>query len=96
MEVNMMTKKDFKKKCKLEKKQSYRFTLTGTVLALVGLILVFAVLFLDQQMQMFQYPMQIVGYGIGATVAVIGMVFDIMGEVAFKKEYTEHLKEQEK
>ena len=45
---------------------------------------------------MFQYPMQIVGYGIGATVAVIGMVFDIMGEVAFKKEYTEHLKEQEK
>lgn len=91
-----MTKKDFKKKCKSEKAKSYRFTLAGAIVSLVGLVLVFTVLFFDQQMQLFPYPLQIVGYAISAIVALIGLVFDCLGESVFNKEYKEYLKEQEK
>ena len=39
-----MTKKEFRKKCREEKTQSYKLTLAGTIVALLGLIVVIAVL----------------------------------------------------
>lgn len=91
-----MTKKEFKKKCKAEKAKSYRASLIGAILACIGFVIVFVVLFLDQQMQIFQYPMQIVGYVIGAIFAIIGMVYDILGEITFNKEYKEYLNSNSK
>lgn len=91
-----MNKKEFKKKCKAEKTKSYRASLIGAVLACIGFVIVFAVLFLDQQMHIFQYPLQIVGYVIGAIFAIVGMVFDILGEITFNKEYKEYLNSNSK
>ena len=68
----------------------------GAILACIGFVIVFVVLFLDQQMQIFQYPMQIVGYVIGAIFAIIGMVYDILGEITFNKEYKEYLNSNSK
>lgn len=91
-----MTKKEFKKKCKAEKTKSYRASLMGAALACIGFVIVFAVLLLDQQMHIFQYPLQIVGYVIGAIFAIIGMVYDILGEITFNKEYKEYLNSNSK
>ena len=86
-----MTKKEFKKQCKAERTKSYRTSLTGAVLVCTGFVVVLSVLILNRKMQMFQYPMQIVGYVIGAIFAVVGLAYDILGEITFNKEYKEYL-----
>ncbi len=87
----MMTKKEFKQKCKAEKTKSYRYSFIGGVLAAIGCAIVLATLVLDQSMALFQYPMQLVFYGIGVLVAIPGMVLDVMGEKMFKQEFEEYL-----
>lgn len=83
-------KKDFKKKCKEEKAMNYKHIMTGTILACIGCILVVLFLLLDQN-GIVQFPMQIVGYGLGAVFAIIGMILDLTGEIEFSREFKNYL-----
>lgn len=87
----MITKKEFKQKCKAEKTKSYRYSFTGGVLAAIGCAIVFATLVLNQSIALFQYPLQLVCYGVGALAAIPGMVLDVLGEKMFKQEFKEYL-----
>ncbi len=79
-----MTKKEFKKKCKEEKKESYKLMLSGEILSVIGfIIVVFTMLFIKQ------FEMSIIGYIVGGIIAFIGMVLDLFGEVKLSKEYKE-------
>lgn len=88
-------KKEFKTKCKTEKAKSYRYSHIGAIVATIGLLIVLGTLALDFGMQMFPYPLQIVGYAIGAVIAIIGMVLDGIGEITFSKEFKEYLKSKQ-
>lgn len=67
-----MTKKEFRKKCREEKTQSYKLTLAGTIVALLGLIVVIAVLLFIKT-----FSSQITGFVIGIVLALVGMGLDI-------------------
>ena len=91
-----MTKKEFKKKCKAEKTKSYQYTLAGGTLVMVGFIVAMVVMLLDQHMHLIQFPVQIIFYVMSGTTALVGMVYDILGEITFKKEYKEYLNSNSK
>lgn len=82
-----MTKKEFKKKCKEEKTKSYKFSLLGSILAAIGLVIVLGGLFLITDI-----PKQLVYYGIGVGFAIVGMALDITGDIMMSKEYKEQVK----
>lgn len=86
-----MTKKEFKKKCKVEKTKSYQYTLAGGTLVMVGFIVAMVVMLLDQHMHLIQFPVQIIFYVMSGTTAIVGMVYDILGEYTFTKEYKEYI-----
>lgn len=88
-------KKQFKAECKAKKTKSYRYSHIGAIVSTIGLLIVLGTLALDFGMQMFPYPLQIVGYAIGAAIAVIGMVLDGIGETTFSKEFKEYLKSKQ-
>lgn len=91
-----MTKKEFKKKCKAEKTKSYQYTLAGEILITLGFIATMVVMLLDQQMHLIQFPVQIIFYVMSGATALVGMVFDIIGEITFNKEYKEYLNSNSK
>lgn len=91
-----MTKKEFKKKCKAEKTKSYQYTLAGGTLVMVGFIVAMVVILLDQHMHLIQFPVQIIFYVMSGTTALVGMVYDILGEITFNKEYKEYLNSNSK
>ena len=88
-------KKEFKAECKAKKTKSYRYSRIGAIVSTVGLIIVLGTLALDFGTQLFPYPLQIVGYAIGAAIAIIGMVLDGIGETTFSKEFKEFLKSKQ-
>lgn len=88
-------KKEFKADCKAKKAKSYRYSHIGAIAASIGLLIVLGTLVLDFGMDLFPYPLQIVGYAIGAAFAIIGMVLDGIGETIFSKEFKEYLKSKE-
>ena len=86
-------KKVFNAECKAKKTKSYWYSHVGTIAAIIGLLIVLGTLALDFGIHLFPYPLQIVGYAIGAVIAVIGMVLDgIIVEITFSKEFKEYLK----
>ena len=91
-----MTKKEFKKKCKAEKTKSYQYTLAGGTLVMAGFIVAMVVMLLDQHMHLIQFPVQIIFYVMSGTTAIVGMVYDILGEITFNKEYKEYLNSNSK
>lgn len=84
-------KKEFKQKCREEKAKCYRYSFIGGVLAVIGFVIVFGTLILDQSMALFQYPLQLVCYGIGALAAIAGMVLDCIGEITLNREFKKYL-----
>lgn len=77
----MMTKKEFKKKCKDEKTTSYKLMLLGGILAVIGFMIVVITMF---------FMTSIIGYIIGGIIAFTGMVLDFAGEVMISKEYKQY------
>lgn len=86
-----MTLKEFRAKSKQEKTQGYRYSLSGTIIASIALVLVVVTLLVDSNTQTFLYlyPLQIVIYGIGACLAIIGMILGLIGDSKIKKDYRE-------
>jgi len=83
-----MTKKEFKKKCKMEKTKSYKYTIWGTILAAVGLIVALAsMLFLIDDL-----PKLLVYNGVAVSLAILGIIFDVYGEIMMSREYKEQSK----
>lgn len=77
-----MTKKEFRKKCKKDKTTSYKLMFCGSILSLIGLIIVLIVLmFFDE------FPIVITCNIIGGLLALIGMTLDLSGEYILAKEY---------
>lgn len=83
-----MTKKEFKKKCKMEKTKSYKYTIWGTILAAVGLIVALAsMLFLIDDL-----PKLLVYNGVAVSLAILGITFDVYGKIMMSREYKEQSK----
>ncbi len=81
-----MTKKEFKKKCKEEKKRSYKLMLYGGVSATIGFIIVVATMLFIKT-----FETSIIGFVVlGGVIAFIGMILDIIGEVMLSKEFKEY------
>lgn len=87
-----MSKKEFRKLCKKQKTKSYQYSVVSVVTVLIALVIVGGTLVLDQVMGIVPYPTQVVGYLFGGAVAVVAIVFDIVKEVAFSREYKEYIK----
>ncbi|MGI5896206.1 MAG: hypothetical protein ACOX6U_04540 [Oscillospiraceae bacterium] len=92
-----MTLKEFKAKSRQEKTQGYHYNLIGTIIACIALVLVVVTLLVDSNTQTFLYlyPLQIVIYGIGACLAIIGMVLGLIGDSKIKKDYREFQNSQQ-
>lgn len=89
------SKKEFQKKCKAEKAPCYLYSLTGAIIALVGLAIVLGILLLDSVTDIFLFPMQVVGYWIGAAIAVVGGALSIVGEVKLQQAFKAQLQTRE-
>ncbi len=85
------SKKEFKKKCKAEKAGCYRLSLIGSIIAIIGLIIVLIVLILDSNTSILPFPTQLVGYWLGAAIAVVGGVLDLVGEIRLNQEFKAQL-----
>lgn len=91
-----MIKKEFKKKCKAEKAKSYQYSLAGGILVMVSFIVAMVVVYLDQHMHLIQYPIQVIFYVTSGTASIVGLVYNILGETKFNKEYKEYLNSNSK
>ena len=87
-----MSKKEFRKLCKKQKTKSYQYSVVGLIAGLIAIILVWGMILLDQVLGLVQYPIQIICYLIGIAIAIIAIVFEILKEVAFSREYKEYIK----
>lgn len=65
------------------------------ILSLIGLIAVIATLYVNFTTDLLVYPAQLVLLGVGAAIALAGIVFDVMGEAAFKKDFEQYLAEKQ-
>ena len=88
-------KKEFNNKCKEEKRKCWQFRLIGIILSVVGLVIVIATLYVNFTTDFLVYPAQLVYLGIGAVIAVAGMIFDIVGDAFFKKDFERYLSEKQ-
>ncbi|MBP3480414.1 MAG: hypothetical protein J6K66_02305 [Clostridia bacterium] len=88
-------KKEFNNICKAEKRKCCKFKLAGMILSLIGLIAVIATLYVNFTTDLLVYPAQLVLLGVGAAIALAGIVFDVMGEAAFKKDFEQYLAEKQ-
>lgn len=77
-----MTKKEFKKKCKEEKKDCYKLMVAGEIISSIALVIVFVAIFLITDPSM-----QLICSVAGGIIAVIGIILDIVGEVLLAKEF---------
>ena len=90
-------KKEFKKRCREEKRKSYRYNAIGTAIAAVSLVLILAAVYIFEStdLGLRLYPLPIVVYAILAIPAIIGGVLDILGDRMQKREFEEYLKTKE-
>lgn len=77
-----MTKKEFKKKCKEEKTMSYKLMMLGNLFAVIGFIIVVMTFAMAKT-----FNSQIICFISGGTIAFIGMILDIIGEIKISKEF---------
>ena len=96
--LNMNTKelkKEFNIKCKEEKRKCWQLRLIGIILSVAGLVVVLATTYINFTTDLLVYPAQLVLLGIGAAIAVAGMIFDIVGDAFFKKDFERYLSEKQ-
>ena len=82
-----MNKKEFKKKCKQEKKTSYKLMLSGGIVSTIGLIVVLLSFLIIKE-----FIPQISWFVIGGIIAFIGMILDLTGEIILAKNYKQYNK----
>lgn len=87
----IVSKKEFRKKCKAEKAVCSRLNFIGSVIATIGLVIVLVVLILDSNTSILPFPTQLIGYWLGAAIAVIGGVMDLIGEFMLHQEFKAQL-----
>lgn len=77
-------KKAYRRMCKEQKTQGYRYTIWGSVFALIGLIVVAAFLLLQACTTVFQDRLvwSLIVCGIGGLTAIVGGVIGLVGEAA--------------
>ena len=85
------SKKEFRKKCKAEKAVCSRLNFIGSVIATIGLVIVLVVLILDSNTSILPFPTQLIGYWLGAAIAVVGGVMDLIGEFMLHQEFKAQL-----
>lgn len=90
-------KKEFKKKCRTEMASCYRYQKNGTILAMVGFLVVLIVALLIFTTDLFEnlFPLDIVLLGVGFVITAGGAILDIIGDAAFKKEFQAYLKSRQ-
>lgn len=83
---DLMTKKEFKKKCEQEKTSSYKLILTASFITSLGLIIVLITLFAIKSFQV-----QVILSIIGGIFAVTGLIINIIGQIKISKEYQNYI-----
>lgn len=83
---DLMTKKEFKKKCEQEKTSSYKLILTASFITSLGLIIVLITLFAIKNFQV-----QVILSIIGGIFAVTGLIINIIGQIKISKEYQNYI-----
>lgn len=78
------------------KEKGYLWILWGVIVACLGLIGVIIVYVLDQKMEIFEYPIQLVFYGLMLVLTLIGGGLDLIGEVQFNKAFHNHINKKDK
>ena len=79
-----MTKIDYRKQSNKEKNLNYKLRFFGGLVAVIGLIIVLISFFVISNT-----TYQIFGFTIGAIVAFIGLILDVVGEIILLDEYKE-------
>ncbi|MFQ9872283.1 MAG: hypothetical protein ACLRVT_04475 [Oscillospiraceae bacterium] len=77
-----MTKREFKQKCKAQGAGSCKLSLSGTIAALAGAVVAVAALLFAKA-----FPVQIIGYVVGAVLAAVGIGLDLAGEILLSRAY---------
>ena len=74
-----------------EKKDGYLWILLGVILACIGLVGVIIIYVLDQKMELFNYPIQLIFYGLMLVLTFIGGGLDLVGEMKFNKDFRNYM-----
>jgi hypothetical protein len=90
-------KKEYRKLCRTEKSKSYRYHRICYIILIVIILYEAFIFSLDNFTSIFQslYPLQIFFYLGCLPFAVVGIVFDLLGDRAFKQGFREYLKEKQ-
>ena len=89
----MMTKKEFKKKCKAEKTKTYKLKRLSSIIACAGFAIAAVTLVIGLQSN-FENTSVWIGIALAIPVAVIGGVLDVMSDLKINKEYKEYKQTQ--
>lgn len=87
-----MTRKEYKRLCRQGKTKSYRLCRTGTILAMIALIIVIAGYFLIETSVDFSAVLLILA--LGFAMAIAGLITDMVGEALTTKGYKAYLNGQ--
>lgn len=85
-----MSFKEFKKKSKNEKTQTYKMKQLSSIIAVVGFVIVLVGFYLNSTSAQFN----VVPFTIGVPIAVVGAILDVVSDKNLKKEYKEYLKQE--
>lgn len=90
-------KKEYRKLCRTEKAKSYRYHRICYIILTVMILFEALIFILDNFTSIFEYlyPLQIFFYLGCLPFAVVGIVFDLLGDKAFKQGFQEYLKEKQ-
>lgn len=86
---SVMSKKEFKNKCKTEKTKTYKLKKLSTILACVGFVIV-ALTYVIALKSNFTDMNIFIGFFFGVPFAIVGAVLDVISDLKFNKEYKEY------
>lgn len=87
--LSVMSKKEFKNKCKAEKTKTYKLKRLSTILACVGFAIV-ALTYVIALKSNFTDMNIFIGFFLGVPFAIVGAVLDVISDLKFNKEYKEY------
>lgn len=86
---SVMSKKEFKNKCKTEKTKTYKLKRLSTILTCVGFAIV-ALTYVIALKSNFTDMNIFIGFFLGVPFAIVGAVLDVISDLKFNKEYKEY------
>ena len=87
--ASLMSKKEFKKKIKAEKRKTYKLKSLAIILACIGFAIVAVTYFIALQSN-FSNMNTLIGFVVGVPFAIVGAVLDIISDLKINKEYKEY------